>query len=724
VQDEDDAAVPVSRLDPTWGSRNAWVTVVVFADYQCPFSARFVATLRTLQGRYGPEAMRLVWKNNPLAFHPNARPAAEAAEAVFMLRGNDAFWAFHAAAYADPSHLSPAEYAAWAKEAGVDPSTFAKLVDSHAGAAKVDADVELGKRLGVSGTPMTFVNGVGVSGAQSVDKVAGIIDQEIAKAKAKVTAGMAPGAVYVAMARENFKPPEATGSKGDTAEPDTSVWKVPVGSAPVRGSATALVTIIEFADFQCPYCSKVEDTLAKIRTTYGDKVRLAWHDQPLPFHPRAHAAATFAREARAQKGQAGFWAVHDALFGSQPKLEDADLESLARIAGLDVARAMSAVSGDKYKSQIEADVDLADDFQAAGTPHFFINGRRLVGAQAFEKFQTMIDEEIHHAETLLAKGTGRAALYDALIKDGRSPPPPETRSVSMVPGAPYEGGASGSVVIQEFGDFQCPYCKRVEDTLRDITHDYGNRIKLVWRDLPLPFHKNAGLAAEAAREALRQKGNSGFWTMHDKLFAGQQTPAGLERPALDGYAKELGLDMSAWAHALDTHVHQAKVDADAKAANSAGINGTPSFIVGGYYLSGAQPASKFRRLIERVLQDGPAKTPPPVPAASPSSVTSTDLLVGGGRAAKEGDHVTVHYVGTLLDGTEFDSSRTHGKPFEFVLGAGQVIKGWDQGVVGMRVGGRRKLRIPPQLAYGERGAGSKVPPGATLVFEVELLSIP
>ena len=100
-----------------------------------------------------------------------------------------------------------------------------------------------------------------------------------------------------------------------------------------------------------------------------------------------------------------------------------------------------------------------------------------------------------------------------------------------------------------------------------------------------------------------------------------------------------------------------------------------------------------------------------------------DLKVGTGTEAREGGNVTVHYVGTLTDGKKFDSSRDRGKGFSFKLGAGQVIKGWDQGVAGMKVGGLRKLTIPPHLAYGERGFPGAIPPSATLVFEVELLSV-
>jgi FKBP-type peptidyl-prolyl cis-trans isomerase len=106
-----------------------------------------------------------------------------------------------------------------------------------------------------------------------------------------------------------------------------------------------------------------------------------------------------------------------------------------------------------------------------------------------------------------------------------------------------------------------------------------------------------------------------------------------------------------------------------------------------------------------------------------SELQIQDIKAGEGQEAKSGDRVTVHYVGTLVDGNKFDSSRDRGKGFTFQLGAGQVIKGWDQGVAGMRVGGIRKLTIPPGLGYGERGFPPVIPPDSTLVFEVELLGV-
>jgi FKBP-type peptidyl-prolyl cis-trans isomerase len=100
-----------------------------------------------------------------------------------------------------------------------------------------------------------------------------------------------------------------------------------------------------------------------------------------------------------------------------------------------------------------------------------------------------------------------------------------------------------------------------------------------------------------------------------------------------------------------------------------------------------------------------------------------DVVVGDGAEAKVGDKVTVHYRGTFPDGRQFDASYDRGQPFSFQLGVGQVIQGWDQGVAGMKEGGKRKLVVPPNLGYGARGAGGVIPPNATLHFDVELLKV-
>jgi len=128
------------------------------------------------------------------------------------------------------------------------------------------------------------------------------------------------------------------------------------------------------------------------------------------------------------------------------------------------------------------------------------------------------------------------------------------------------------------------------------------------------------------------------------------------------------------------------------------------------------------------------ETPSPVTTSTPKPKTSEpvrydnglmiqDLVVGNGEAAKNGDTLGAHYVGKLEDGTVFDNSYDRGQPLEFVLGAGQLIQGWELGLVGMKEGGKRKLVVPASLGYGSRGAGGVIPPNVTLLFEIELVSV-
>lgn len=121
------------------------------------------------------------------------------------------------------------------------------------------------------------------------------------------------------------------------------------------------------------------------------------------------------------------------------------------------------------------------------------------------------------------------------------------------------------------------------------------------------------------------------------------------------------------------------------------------------------------------MEQPSTSSPAPDYVTTPSGLKYKDMVEGTGESPQNGQTVKVHYTGTLTDGTKFDSSRDRGQPFEFPIGLGRVIKGWDEGVLSMKIGGRRELVIPPELGYGDRGAGGVIPPKATLIFDVELL---
>jgi protein-disulfide isomerase len=604
--DHSAASVPVSSKDPTWGKPNAPVTIVEISDFECPFCSRVGPTLKSIKDKYGPDKVRIVWKHNPLPFHKAARGAHEAAATVHALAGDEAFWKFHDSAFANQKALNDANYEKWATEAGADLAKFKAAYGAKKYAAKVDEDMAMARKIGATGTPAFRINGVTLSGAQPLDKFTEVIDAQLAEAKKLVASGTKPQDVYVTLTNKNqTAQPAKEAKQQQPQEEDKSVWRVPVlEDDPIKGPKDALVTMIIFSEFQCPFCKRVEDTLKQVLGAYPNDVRMVWKDNILPFHPRAKPAAIMARHVYKTKGEKAFWDVHDALFDSQPKLEDDDLKAVAEKLNLNWAEIKAAIDSSKYMDKLDASAELATDVQARGTPHFFINGVRLSGAQPLDAFKKSIDEQLAKAKEMVAKGTPKAKVYEELMKEAKGPPPPEKKNVPAPDAqSAFKGAANAKVTIQVFSEFQCPFCKRVEPTLKELEKEYAGKVKIVWRHLPLAFHAEAPLAAQAAQEAFAQKGNAGFWKFHDALFEAQGGQDGLKRPNLEKIAQEQGLNMDAFKSALDSGKHKAKVDADAKIGNDAGINGTPGFVINGYYLSGAQPATAFKKLINRALKE-------------------------------------------------------------------------------------------------------------------------
>jgi protein-disulfide isomerase len=602
VDDADPGPIPVGAADPQLGRRDAPVTIVEFGDFQCPFCGRAQVTMREIRERYG-DKVRLVWKNAPLPFHPRARPAAVAAMMIFERMGNEAFWTTLDAFYAAQAHLEDIVAAA-GNRLGISPGKPAPASE-HA-EAKIDADLSLAKEVDAVATPTFFVNGLMLVGAQHADKFSAVIDEQLKKAEDLLARGTPGRRLYAELAKAQYRkePPKPPPPPPKPAEEDRTVWLVPVGGSAVRGKATAPVTIVEFSDFQCPFCRRVVPTLAEIQQIYGDKVRLVFKHNPLPFHPRAAPAAELAIEARAQKGDKGFWAAHDLLFADQTKLDEADLLVHAKTLGLDLTRVDAAIAKRKHQREIDADQDLGDDLQASGTPHFFINGRRLVGAQPIEKFKAVIDEELAKAEALIKGGVPAAQVYARLQTGAKTAPPPEKKKIPPpTRDNPSRGPAGAKVVVQFFSDFECPFCKRVVPTVEELEKAFPGKIRLVWRNKPLPMHAHAELASEAAMEAFEQKGAAGFFAMYELLYAASGQQGALERPALETYAAQIGLDPVRFAHALDTQSHKAVIDADNKIGDDAGIFGTPAFVINGYFVSGAQPLGKFKKIVARALAE-------------------------------------------------------------------------------------------------------------------------
>ena len=193
-------------------------------------------------------------------------------------------------------------------------------------------------------------------------------------------------------------------------------YRVEVGDSAVRGRDDAKVTVVLFSDFQCPYCKRVQTTVTEIERAYGDDVRIVAKHNPLAFHNRALPAA-LASEAAAQQGR--FWEMAALLYANQRDLSEANFEEWAADVGCKLGRFKKDISDSAIRRRIRADQDLASKVGARGTPAFFVNGRYLAGAQPFDAFKRLIDEEIENVDARIAKGVARKDVYEAIMADAK-----------------------------------------------------------------------------------------------------------------------------------------------------------------------------------------------------------------------------------------------------------------------------------------------------------------
>lgn len=603
--------VPVTVDDALWGNVNAPVTIVAFVDFQCPFCALSHRTLVELLHQYGPEKLRLVVKHAPLPFHERGVPAAKAAQAVLRLRGVDAFLDYAGQLYGDTNSeradkLSEARLVEMAKALDIDAAAFAAEVSKPEVEAKVAADLRRYQDLGLRGVPAFLINGAELTGARPAGDFETLIEHELAAAEELGRRGVTPSKLYERRVQVNYREP---GPAVEDAPFESVAYRVPIGTSPSRGPVDAAVTIVEFADFECPFCQRVHATIEQLFAKYPGKLRWVMKHNPLPFHPVAIPATITALEIRRQKGEEAYWQALGRFYRASELTPDL-LLAVADEHGVQPKPLLAAFEGETVPAEVQADQDLAVDLNAQGTPHFFVNGRRLAGAQPYEVFDQLVGEEL--AKVAERKLTGD--VYSTLQAEAAAPPGLAHFDVPPPgPETPALGPADAPVVIQMFSDFECPFCQRVLPTIAALRSRYPGKIRVVWRHLPLPFHPHAKQAAAAALEARAQLGDRGFWLMVERLtgmpgvlLGDDKATAPSELPQLDveflrAEAKAIGLDDAQFVAAMNGGVHHAAIAADERVARELGVHGTPSFFINGYALSGAQPLGRFERLVRLAL---------------------------------------------------------------------------------------------------------------------------
>jgi len=397
--DDARAALPVLGTEPIWGTRNAALTWVLFGDVDCPHTRKAWRALELVKASFGDD-LRIVFHHRPLREHPNALEAARVLAGVARVHGASAFFdVLHRAVQGDAS-LNAERLRAELDAAGYGASKLDDL--SAAGDAAVRADLALAGQFALKSTPYSFLNGQAIDGERTVAEIEQLLRDEQRSATWLSAAGVSPAALYATRTSSNLI---GVGNAGESRS------CAPVGKSPARGPADALVTLVEFSDFECQYCKRVEPTLKALLARYPKTLRLVWKDYPLPQHKSGLLLANFAQDAYRRGTSSGFWAVHDGLFALSDAPDDGALGALAGKAGLDGALLLISAHAGVHDAAIRADMKLGQQLSVNGTPTFFANGRRIQGALPLEQFDALIQEELKTAQRIVARGTKARDVY-------------------------------------------------------------------------------------------------------------------------------------------------------------------------------------------------------------------------------------------------------------------------------------------------------------------------
>jgi len=329
---------------------------------------------------YG-DKVRLVWKNKPLPFHDNAEPAAEAALAAAE---QGRFWPYHDLLFKNQETLDPASLEHFAQRAGLDLDRFRAAIRSHKFSARIEADAVAGAKLGVQGTPCSFINGKYFSGARPLAEYRAMIDAELKVAKPYDELMQTALAELPTMPNANAAAP--------AAEPRREPGGGDVGPTYTRGSDKAPITLVEYADYFCEYCRSAEPPLLRILDEYAGKVRVVWKDFPLSLEDDGTVAA---RAALAAGEQGKFWEMHAKLM-SEPTRERRSIEAYAHELRLDLARFRADFDSKKYDSIFSSNIAVANSIARppVGVPTVFVAGKQLEAGVTFEALKKAVDEEL------------------------------------------------------------------------------------------------------------------------------------------------------------------------------------------------------------------------------------------------------------------------------------------------------------------------------------------
>lgn len=401
------------------------------------------------------------------------------------------------------------------------------------------------------------------------------------------------------------------------------------------GGDKPLVTIVIFSDYACPPCGQTWKVMDHLVEDYGDDVRIVLRSFTVPGFARGEQAAEAAFAAAAQ---GKFWQMHRRLFANPSTFDRPSLLAHAKAVGLDTDEFLEDLDTGVHSGRRIRHRRQAKELGVLGLPAIFVNGLFVAGFHDEKTWHGIVDGEIDVAKQLMSEGVKRPQLYAAHMekaKVGRvqvldeqkalekelakktapsypkdlHPPEPGVRYDIPLQGMPSIGPDDAPVVIVEFVDFRCPYCRKAwSEELAGVLAAHEKDVRLVVRQLPLEIHPEAHGAAVASLAAHDQ---DAFAKMHDKLLT-HEGPLG--RSHFVAYAKAAGLDEAKFLAALDDEALAQRVGDDMRMAAALGITGTPAFFVNGRYLNGFRPGT-LKAVVAEELHEAEAEIEQGTPRA-------------------------------------------------------------------------------------------------------------
>jgi protein-disulfide isomerase len=562
------SAVATAQTAPTpRPAAAAPLNLVVFSDFECPYSAELFFSLQRYRQAH-PGSLNVIFKNSPLAeLHPDSTLAHRAALAA----GHQGkFDAMAQLLFANQKHLDRATLLADAQQLHLDLPRFTQDLDSAAVQAELDADLNEAAAFAVDSTPTVYLRGKPLIGVLEEEKLDALLSGQPA----------AP------------TPAEVASVVASQEQPLTAAMREEIVHSPAaaeRGDAAAPLTIVEFTDFQCPYCRAAAAPLEQFAAAHPKDVHVVLHSFPLDFHPDSELA----NEAALAAGEQGkFWEMHDLLFAHQDALKLPKLREYAQQLHLDMTAFDGALNTHRFAGSIAADRALGTRAGVDGTPTFFIDGHPLIGAHSVLEW-----------EQLLALHQGPAAAGEpAVIASKPVVPAPSVRVVT--------GASTAPLVITWFTDVRSPQAATQAQLIRTLSAHYDGKIQVRFKADPLvAMRPDAPLAAAALVAAAEQ---SKFWPMYDTI-AGHKGP--LDRMTVLSLAKGLLLNAPAFAKALDQADNAVK--ADLEEAQRRGILGAPVIFINDRRVDGLQREGFYTAIADEELRQAIAAKDAPGAIATP-----------------------------------------------------------------------------------------------------------